>query len=527
MKTEKTFYATYNYGTVDTISSYILVDGVKVGYEDISYAVYFSKAGDTIDVIKNTTVDTSKWKNITNDYVAIAITKELTINLHGYTVSNLKFNVNKDGNLTIYGDVEGSTKEGSLICTRVIYATGGTTTLNNVNVNIIKTVDDKGVATYSVSEKDVYRPVWAVGEGVELNINGGAVAGTTAILVADKATATLNNVYVLGTTKDNTSTSAIEVINGNATVTNCEIVGGYSGIFVQGTYAEAKDVDTTAEATSTLLVNGKTKIYGNGAFGISTNGNYHYTDITVTGDSKITGTTTGLYAPAYGTYTISGNASILGYIGSGIEIRSGILNISENVTVASYGTPATSESNNNGTTTVGSAIAIAQHTTELPMQISINGGTFTGEYALKEANTQNNSDDDINKITLSITGGEFKGMFLVEDASKISNSHFITAGTFYDNIMTYTLVNTKSVKYSDTYSYTCIATETKTTTGDDGEDVTTTVYVTNADGSYKLIDESVVSGYRYVISPLAEGEVPSTGDGATETPSTGDAGDAA
>jgi uncharacterized repeat protein (TIGR02543 family) len=58
-----------------------------------------------------------------------------------------------------------------------------------------------------------------------------------------------------------------------------------------------------------------------------------------------------------------------------------------------------------GSTRAG--IAVAQHTTKLPIKISITGGTIKGYSAFYESNPQNNSGEDLAKIQVSITGGNF------------------------------------------------------------------------------------------------------------------------
>ena len=58
----------------------------------------------------------------------------------------------------------------------------------------------------------------------------------------------------------------------------------------------------------------------------------------------------------------------------------------------------------NRTTSNGVAIAVAQHTTKLPISVKISGGRFSGYSALYESNPKNNSDP---AISLEVTGGEF------------------------------------------------------------------------------------------------------------------------
>ena len=112
-----------------------------------------------------------------------------------------------------------------------------------------------------------------------------------------------------------------------------------------------------------------------------------------------------IYHPQNGTLTINGGT----FEGqeSAIEIRSGNLNIAGGYFKASN-TPTSTNPNGSGTTTDGSAIAVAQHTTRLPINVAISGGTFEGYSAFYHSYPQTNYDSDA--ISLSITGGVFKAI---------------------------------------------------------------------------------------------------------------------
>ncbi len=85
--------------------------------------------------------------------------------------------------------------------------------------------------------------------------------------------------------------------------------------------------------------------------------------------------------------------------------------------------------NPNGTTTTGVGIAIAQHTTTLPIDVKISGGTISGTYSVYEANPQKNSTDAISKVEISISGGSFEGNVYSEDITD-----FITGGNFSSSL---------------------------------------------------------------------------------------------
>ena len=108
---------------------------------------------------------------------------------------------------------------------------------------------------------------------------------------------------------------------------------------------------------------------------------------------------------------------------TGIEVRAGKLTISNSKVTATGAFNV--EPNADGTTTDGAAIAIAQHTTKHPIDVTISGGEFSGEYAIYESNPQKNDADSIAKVKLTVNGGKFDGKIFSEDLTK-----FIYAGYF-------------------------------------------------------------------------------------------------
>ena len=112
-----------------------------------------------------------------------------------------------------------------------------------------------------------------------------------------------------------------------------------------------------------------------------------------------------------------------------IEMRAGTLTIlgGELVGTGGYGVNA----NGSGSTTNGAAVAIAQHTTQLPIAVRISGGTFTAEVPFSEANPQNNPADATNKIDLAISGGTFESTVSTNGAVVSADCKgFVSGGTF-------------------------------------------------------------------------------------------------
>ena len=111
---------------------------------------------------------------------------------------------------------------------------------------------------------------------------------------------------------------------------------------------------------------------------------------------------------------------------TGIEIRSGDLNVNGGVITAT-GNPTSTDPNGNGSTTVGAAIAVVQHTTKQRINVEINGGSFNGVSALYEANPQGNPTEATGNIFIVVTGGTFNGAVnKAEDGSSLG----VMGGTF-------------------------------------------------------------------------------------------------
>ena len=197
--------------------------------------------------------------------------------------------------------------------------------------------------------------------------------------------------------------------------------GDYTGIFV------AKDAGNGYHNYG-LVIN----MFGTIDMGAVADG-YHYSGMYVNGTNTVSdgnvmtinldGATikncagAGIYAAGYAKWSITGGDT-------GIEIRAGELTLND------CALEATAEEfscvpNGNGATTVGAAIAIAQHTTKQNIAVTINGGSFKGVKALNESNPQAN--DPAPQVKLSIDGGTFIG-----DISTVDVTGFIKSGAFTD-----------------------------------------------------------------------------------------------
>lgn len=172
---------------------------------------------------------------------------------------------------------------------------------------------------------------------------------------------------------------------------------------------------------------------------IAGNGTCHNTEITINDGTFYSTNGLCIYHPQNGTLIINGG-SFEGQE-SAIEIRSGNVVINGGdftSTASSYSCNA----NGNGTTTIGAAVAIAQHTTKKDISVTINSGTFNGIKSLSESNPQNNNPAP--KVDLNVKGGVFNGDVSVTDSLK-----FITGGTFSSDPSAYVAGDYTAVKTSE------------------------------------------------------------------------------
>ena len=144
--------------------------------------------------------------------------------------------------------------------------------------------------------------------------------------------------------------------------------------------------------------------------GITTNGeilNENGPVVNIKKGATITATDeagTGIYCAGNGTYNIEEGATITG--GTGVEVRAGKLNV-KGGTITGTAKKIVSEANSSGCTTIGAGIAVVQHTTQLPIEVNITGGTITGAEALYVNNTQGNPTTAWAKVNVTVTGGTF------------------------------------------------------------------------------------------------------------------------
>lgn len=236
---------------------------------------------------------------------------------------------------------------------------------------------------------------------------------TSMITVKGGATLTINDTKNSGKI-DTTDAKTYNYVEGSNAAKQQEI---YAPIIVLGT-GESNNTPTK------LIVNGGTfKGYYYGIVGNGSDKNWN-TDITINGGTfggYATNDNYAIYHPQKGTLTINGGNLTGG--ACAVEIRAGELVVNGG-TFESTASAYSCNANGNGTTTVGAALAISQHTTKKDIKVTITNGTFTGVKALNESNPQNN--DPAPQVNLTVNGGTFNGGVSIADSkdAKISSGEF-------------------------------------------------------------------------------------------------------
>ena len=115
-----------------------------------------------------------------------------------------------------------------------------------------------------------------------------------------------------------------------------------------------------------------------------------------------------MYLPQVETCRIGDGADIYGM--TGIEIRGGNLVINGG-TIGSTAGSFSAKANNNGSTVNGVGVAVSPHSTNLPINVTVNGGTLGGHWAIYEFNSQA---DRTAATTIVLNGGTFNNNIYCE-----------------------------------------------------------------------------------------------------------------
>lgn len=205
---------------------------------------------------------------------------------------------------------------------------------------------------------------------------------------------------------------------------------GWSGLFIdqhdehkETAYGIKATVNGTLHSVKDFQGYGGHALYVQGVI-TATEGNVP--EIILDGATLNTDVGNGMYLAGYAKTTITDSTiTSTGENSTGIEIRAGELTISGNTTVSGGNGEFVADPNGNGSTTNNVALAVVQHTTKLPVIVTVKGGTFNGGAALYQADQQDNGADAVAKVQISVEDGTFNGVVYSEN-----KTNFITGGTF-------------------------------------------------------------------------------------------------
>ena len=314
-----------------------------------------------------------------------------------------------------------------------------------------------------------------------------------------------------GMIKEETPYFAPVIIKGGAeksenySVVNVEegvILEGWAGVMIDQTS------NTTNNYGMVLNVNGATlkgvKDTDNAeGLGVYVNG--------VVADAKVTLNNATLTADGYGMY-LAGNAdtTITGGTVSGtttgIEIRAGKLTL-DNCDVTGGSGEVTKNANGNGSTVNNAALAISQHTTKKDIDVTINGGTYTGTAAVYQTDVQGTGSEN---VKVNVNNGKFNGTVVGETANKLS----ITGGYFTSDPTAY-LAASHYVWASDKDGYTYMVKDAAPTSADqkitvvDKTDTAVSSDITgnDEDAINGVISKANVDGVAEAVTPAKKADI--------------------
>ncbi len=206
---------------------------------------------------------------------------------------------------------------------------------------------------------------------------------------------------------------------------------GWSGIMInpKNAYSNTNKYAPVINVNGTLI--GQTDTDGGVGAGLYVNGvnigENPAIEVNINETAVLNGTGNGIYGAGYAIYNTCG--TVTGG-NTGIELRAGKLNVTGG-TITGKGFPTSVEANDNGATTVGAGIAVAQHGTKLPTELTVTGGVISGYTALYQSNPQKNDAAAVAKVKLAVSGGTFSAINGGTASVYSENcTGFITGGTF-------------------------------------------------------------------------------------------------
>lgn len=221
-------------------------------------------------------------------------------------------------------------------------------------------------------------------------------------------------------------------LNEGATVNSAPVDGNTGYIYGINVYGNGHGAAFDEATASKLTVNEGATVEAY-AFAVSGNGDgkKDNTLITINGGKLVSKAGPAIYHPQYGKLTINGG-TLDGC--SGVEIRAGELTVNGGTIKGdTTETIVYRKDQIGGSNSVdGGGIIVAQHSTKLPVKVTVNGGTIEANTAFIQHNVMGNDQASIDKIEMSITGGEFVGALRSDNFKDENGKGFISGGSFSD-----------------------------------------------------------------------------------------------
>ena len=403
-------------GCVATIAG----EQVDEGYETLEEALLAAEAGDTVTLQADITTA-----------AMITIGKAVTLDLNGHDVIGGSRNSNfvmeiTAGGVTVTNSVsaeeESIVQTGSAEIGALAIRSGLTEEVTIENITILVD-DDRTSESGNIVGIQLQSPTLIDNVTIDISASYHLVLG---ILAADgEATISNSTFTVRGKEGSDAEVHAIhaqagadiQLIDSAITAT-----GNGTGVVFIGEYVNGEEaISAGSSAFPTLTITDSTIV--SDSFALAGNGASHGTVIEINKSTLTSELAAAIYHPQYGEMTIV-NSNITGT--SGIEVRAGIVTVTSG-TITATGDPFASDPNGNGSTTDGAAIALVQHTTQLPTEVTVTGGTLNGIRAFYQANLQGNGAAALEKIAINLQGGTYNGEVYSEN-----KTGYITGGQYQD-----------------------------------------------------------------------------------------------
>ena len=398
----------------------IVGEQVDEGYETLEEALLAAEAGDTVTLHADITTA-----------AMITIDKAVTLDLNGHGVIGGSTNSNfvmeiTAGGVTVTNSVsaeeESIVQAGSAEIGALAIRSGLTEEVTIENITILID-DDRTSESGNIVGIQLQSPTLIDNVTIDISASYHLVLG---ILAADgEATISNSTFTVRGKEGSDAEVHAIhaqagadiQLIDSAITAT-----GNGTGVVFIGEYANGEEaISAGSSAFPTLTITDSTIV--SDSFALAGNGASHGTVIEINNSTLTSELAAAIYHPQYGEMTIV-NSNITGT--SGIEVRAGIVTVTSG-TITATGDPFASDPNGNGSTTDGAAIALVQHTTQLPTEVTVTGGTLNGIRAFYQANLQGNDAAALEKIAINLQGGTYNGEVYSEN-----KTGYITGGQYRD-----------------------------------------------------------------------------------------------